>query len=148
MKVEVYDDNPFSGIYDAKDELSAKNLADAMFEATDKTAKVIDDNNKVIYVRQTPKNAFLELSKTEQEDKLMETSMRLMDIFCDMHYAHSLNPDKLDQTGFMEKLSFMTEWARDFEYTYYGTKEYDTEYLELTERVFSEKLTDEFGGGC
>ncbi len=120
-------------------------LAKALFDADGQKVTVTEEpTGIVIYSNMPAKDKFLSLSKKEQEDKLMETAMRIMDIMCDMHYAHQLNPDKLDDTSFMQKLELFTTWARDYEYGKYGTEEYETLWLENTEKVFTKKLTEEF----
>lgn len=116
---------------------SATKLADAMFEATGNTTKVIDPIGNIIHERITPKNAFLALSKKEQEDKLMETSMRIMDLYTGLY---------TDFTDYMSMLSTFTSWAREYEYANYGKENYEAFWLEDTEKYFTPMLKEEFGG--
>lgn len=81
-----------------------------------------------------------------RENALMETAMRIMDVYCDMVYAHRLNPYMCDNIDYMELLQKFCEWAREYELEYYDTPEYTCNYKEHTETVFSEKLLKEFGG--
>ena len=133
-KVEVYT-NDKKDVYEVEELVNARNMADAIYEATKSTVKVIDDKKMVVYTRETRKNAFLGLSKEEQEDRLMKTAMRIMDLYTGLY---------TDFTDYMIMLSSFTEWARDFEYSYYGSSEYDTEYLALTERVFTKKIAEKY----
>lgn len=96
--------------------------------------------------KSTPKELFLMLSPEVQQEKLMETAMRIMDIFCDMCYCNRFNPYKLEMTEFMQKLDLFSGWAREYEYAYYESDLYTEFWLEHTETIFTKKLMDEFGG--
>ena len=126
----------------------AISLADALFEATERTVKVLDDNlpfDNIVYKKMTPKDAFMSAAPRVRERVLMETAMRIMDLFTQLTYAHLLNPDKLDNMGFMEKLQLFCTWALEYEEKYYDTKEYNDFWLDHTEKVFLLKLKEEFG---
>ena len=96
--------------------------------------------------RKTPKDLFLSYPAELQQDKLMETAMRIMDIYCDMCYCKRFNPYKLDSTEFMQKLDLFSGWAREYEYEHQDSEMYRDYWLEHTETIFSKKLMEEFGG--
>ena len=122
----------------------AKNLADAIFEATTQTVEVIE-GDIVIYSKMTPKNAFVKANSKVRERALMETAMRIMDIYDEMVYSQRLNPDKLYSVDYMEKLQLFTTWALEYEEEFFGTQSYEEFYLDHTEEVFITKLKKEFG---
>lgn len=80
-----------------------------------------------------------------RETLLMETAMRIMEVFCDMQYACQVNPDKVDHIGSLERLQLFTGWAREFEEKYYGTEEYEDDFIYLSEKYATEKINEEFG---
>ena len=123
----------------------AKNLAGAIFEATTQTVEVIE-GDIVIYSKMTPKNAFVKANSKVRERALMETAMRIMDIYGEMVYSQHLNPDKLDSVDYMEKLQIFTTWALEYEETFFETDGYENFYLDHTEEYFTAKLKEEFGG--
>lgn len=92
------------------------------------------------------KLTFLEQDCKVRENALMETAMRIMDIYCDLTYAHHLNPYKCDSIDYMELLQKFCEWAREYELKYYDTQEYTDNYKEHTNEIFTQKLMEEFGG--
>jgi hypothetical protein len=122
----------------------AKNLADAIFEATTQTVEVID-GDVVVYTKMTPKNAFDKANFRTREKSLMETAMRIMDIYGEMVYSQHLNPDKLDSVDYMEKLQIFTMWALEYEEEFFETDVYENDYLSHTEDIFTAKLKEEFG---
>lgn len=81
-----------------------------------------------------------------RENALMETAMRIMDVYCDLSYTHRLNPYKVESLDYMELLQKFCEWAREYELEYYDTPEYMCNYQEHTSEIFTEKLMEEFGG--
>ena len=94
------------------DKDKAISLADAIFEATKQTVEVLGaakiceaEYSGVVYQRMTPKNAFDRANSKVREKALMETAMRIMDIYDEMVYSQHLNPDKLDSVDYMESFS-------------------------------------------
>ena len=153
IKVVVIDDNGNEISLFVRDAVAGASLADELFKTTDNTVKVIntsipDGTDKVIYQRTSPKHAFLSASKDFQENRLMETAMRFMDVLCDMQYAHSLNPDKLDESSYLEKLEMLRDWAREFEYTCFGIDKYENDWISFAEDWITPKLVEKFGGEC
>jgi len=122
----------------------AKNLVDAIFEATTQTVEVID-GDVVVYTKMTPKNAFGKANFRTRERSLMETAMRIMDIYGEMVYSQHLNPDKLDSVDYMEKLQIFCTWALEYEEQFFDTDEYNDNWLCHTEDIFTAKLKEEFG---
>ncbi len=122
----------------------AKNLADAIFEATTQTVEIIH-GNVVVYTKMTPKNAFDKANQRTRERSLMETAMRIMELYGEMSYSHHLNPDKLDSVDYMEKLQIFCTWALEYEEQFFDTDEYNGNWLCHTEDIFTAKLKEEFG---
>ena len=134
------------------DKDKAISLADAIFEATKQTVEVLGaakiceaEYSGVVYQRMTPKNAFDRANSKVREKALMETAMRIMDIYDEMVYSQHLNPDKLDSVDYMEKLQLFTTWALEYDETFFGTDGYENFYLDHTEEYFTAKLKEEFG---
>jgi len=122
----------------------AKNLADAIFEATKQTVEAIEGDT-VIYSKMTPKNAFDKADSKRRERALMETAIRIMDIYGEMMYSHHLNPDRVDSVDYAERLQLFTTWALEYEEEFFGTDDYEGDYLNHTEEIFTKKLSEEFG---
>ena len=127
---------------------NGKKLADVMFETTGSTCKVIDVISNVLYERMTPKDKFLEQPALVQQNALMETAMRIMDVFCDLQFANRLNPYKVDNKSYRERLQLFCTWAREYEETYYDTDAYVDDFTNHISDVFTPKLMDEFAGEC
>ncbi|MBP3783829.1 MAG: hypothetical protein J6I68_11340 [Butyrivibrio sp.] len=123
----------------------AQALADATFEATTQTVEVIDGKGIIVYTMMTPKNAFDRATPKTRERALMETAMRIMDVYGEMVYSQYLSPDKLDSVDYMEKLQLFTTWALEYEEEFFETDDYENNYLDHTEKVFIAKLKSEFG---
>lgn len=79
-----------------------------------------------------------------RENLLMETAMRMQEVFDDMCYAHHVNPDKVDGYGTIERLQLFREWAREFEKTYAGTDEYENDFISLSDEFATKKLREVF----
>lgn len=80
-----------------------------------------------------------------RENLLMETAMRIQEVFDDMYFAHHLNPDKLDMTGSIERLQIFRDWAREFENTYFDTAEYEDDFIGLSDEFAQQKIKEEWG---
>ncbi len=149
FKVVTYADNGSQICKYAVDDVAkARRLVDTLYETTGLCTEAFNCNLPFcnsIYLRESPKSAFLKLKNKEREDKLMETAMRVMDIMSNMMREDQLDNSRLNDSSYMYKLEMFTGWARDFEYKNYGTDKYNTFWLELTEEVFTQKLNEEFG---
>ncbi len=88
---------------------------------------------------------FTELDQTDKENLLMETAMMIMSIFDEMFYAQQLNTDKVDYDGSIERLRKFCDWSREFEIIYYGTEEYEDDYMSLINEWVINKLIKEYG---
>lgn len=82
--------------------------------------------------------------KILRETWLMETAMRIMEVFCDMQVACQVNPDKVDSIGSIERLKIFTEWAREFEANYKDDPRYDDDYIGLTDEYATAKIEEVF----
>lgn len=80
----------------------------------------------------------------EQENLLMETAMRIQEVFDDMWFSQHVNPDKVDATDTIERLQIFRDWAREFEDKYYGTDRYEDDFLELSREFAEEKIKEVF----
>ena len=80
-----------------------------------------------------------------KENLLMETAMRIQEVFDDMWFSQHINPDKVDTTDTMERLQIFRDWARKFENKYYGTDRYEDDFLELSREFAEEKIKEVFG---
>lgn len=81
----------------------------------------------------------------ERENLLMETAMRIQEVFDDMWYTQHVNPDITDYYGSMERYHLFRDWAREFEDKYYGTDRYKDDFLELSREFAEEKIKEVFG---
>lgn len=91
------------------------------------------------------KKIFNALPSRLKEDLLMETAMRIQEVFDDMWFSQHVNPDKVDATDSLERLQIFRDWAREFEDKYYGTDRYEDDYLELSREFAEEKIKEVFG---
>lgn len=98
-------------------------------------------------VKPNAKVKFDDVVGERRENFLMETAMRFQEIFDDMFYAKLLDLDKIEESGSIERLMLFREWAREFEYKYYGTPEYNDDFIALSEEVAIDKISAEFGNG-
>lgn len=81
----------------------------------------------------------------EQENLLMETAMRIQEVFDDMWYAHQINPDTTDYFGYSERYTLFCDWAKKFEERYCDTERYTDDFLELSREFAEEKIKEVFG---
>lgn len=79
------------------------------------------------------------------ENALMETAMRIQEVFDDMSYSCHVNPDKVDNYEPLERLQLFAEWAREFEQLYIDDPGYTDNFIELTEQFATTKINNEFG---
>lgn len=90
----------------------------------------------------TSKEEFLKQPAEVQQQALMETAMRIQEVADYLRYTGAISTISY---GKMELANIYTEMARDFEYRYYNTVGYSDDYINFTEKIFTEKLTDKFG---
>ena len=88
---------------------------------------------------------FNDLNHEVRENLLMETAMRIMEIFDDMSYACQVDPDKVDSMGSIERLQLFGNWAREFEELYYDTDKYNDDFIELSDKFAQKKINEVFG---
>ena len=91
------------------------------------------------------KEEFYKLDSRTRENLLMETAMRIQEVFDEMWFAHHLDPDKIDATDTMERLIIFRDWAREFEEKYHGTDDYEDDFIWLSEEYATEKIKERFG---
>ena len=80
----------------------------------------------------------------ERENLLMETAMRIQEVFDDMWYTQHVNPDITDYYGSMERYHLFCDWAREFEERYCDTERYTDDFLELSREFAEEKIKGVF----
>lgn len=91
------------------------------------------------------KEKFYKLDFRTRENLLMETSMRIQEVFGEMWFTNKLDPDKIDTTDTMERLIIFRDWVREFEEKYYGTDDYEDDFIWLSEEYATEKMKERFG---
>lgn len=79
-----------------------------------------------------------------RETWLMETAMRIMEVFCDMQVACNVNPDKVENIGSIARLKLFAEWAREFEVKYSDDPRYNDDYIGLTDEFATAKIEEVF----
>ncbi len=89
--------------------------------------------------------SFKDLEPETQQTLLMETAMRIMEVFCDMQFACQVNPDKVDYLGSIERLQLFSKWTKEFEEQYYGTEVYEDDFIGLSDEYATRKIKEEFG---
>lgn len=100
---------------------------------------------KMIYFPVQKKGSFSELTGERRENLLMETAMRIQEIFDDMFYARLLDLEKVECIGSIERSQSFKDWAREFEETYYGTEEYENDFISLSDAYAVNKISEMFG---
>ena len=79
-----------------------------------------------------------------QENLLMETAMRIQEVFDDMWYTQHINPDITDYYGSMERYTLFCDWAREFEDKYRDTERYEDDFISLSEEFAEAKIKEVF----
>lgn len=80
-----------------------------------------------------------------QENLLMETAMRIQEVFDEMWFSQHVNPDKVDTTDSIERLQIFRDWAREFEDKYQDTERYEDDFIGLSEEFAEAKIKEAFG---
>lgn len=93
--------------------------------------------------KKTPKQRFLECTPERQQDKLMETAMRIQELYTDLLKAGVINVDSARWDSFNIYEEFC-RLAREFEYEYCDTSAYEDDFIGLTETYFIPKLKELF----
>lgn len=79
-----------------------------------------------------------------QENLLMETAMRIQEVFDEMWFSQHVNPDKIDATDSIERLQIFRDWAREFENKYRDTERYKDDFIGLSEEFAVAKIKEVF----
>ena len=79
-----------------------------------------------------------------QENLLMETAMRIQEVFDEMWFSQHVNPDKVDATDSIERLQIFRDWAREFEDKYRDTERYEDDFISLSEEFAVAKIKEIF----
>ena len=80
----------------------------------------------------------------ERENLLMETAMRIQEVFDDMWYAHQINPYITDYYGSAERYTLFCDWVREFEDKYRDTERYEDDFINLSQEFAEEKIKEVF----
>lgn len=99
----------------------------------------------IISFKQKPESEFDKVTGERRENLLMETAMRFQEIFDDMFYGRLLDFREVMDGSEIERLQTFRDWAREFEEKYYGTDEYENDYLEFSEDYIIGKILGEYG---
>ena len=81
----------------------------------------------------------------EQENLLMETAMRIQEVFDEMWFSQHVNPDKVDATDTIERLQIFRDWSREFEDKYRDTERYEEDFINLSQEFAEKKIKEVFG---
>ena len=79
-----------------------------------------------------------------RENLLMETAMRIQEVFDDMYRLDMVDTDVADSIGSIERLGIFRDWAREFEEKYYDTDEYVEDYIGISDKFATEKIKEKF----
>lgn len=124
--------------FDYKSEpVKASSAEDALIDFA--TTMDMDMN---LYFEAIPEN---EYQMHIRENLLMETAMRIQEVFDDMWFSQHVNPDKVDATGSIERLQIFRDWAREFEDKYRDTERYEDDFIGLSEEFAETKIKEVFG---
>ena len=96
------------------------------------------------------KGSFSEVTGERRENLLMETAMRIQEIFDDMFYGRLLDYDKVvgdNVSDSFERLHLFRDWALEFENEFYSTERYEDDFFGLSNDYFVKKISEEFGNG-
>lgn len=91
--------------------------------------------------------SFDQVTGVLRENLLMETAMKIQEVFDDMFYARLLDPDKVEESDEIERMNLFKLWTREFEETYHGTEEYDTDFITILDSFAISKIQEVFGNG-
>lgn len=80
-----------------------------------------------------------------KEILLMETAMRIQEVFDDLWYTHRVSPKIIDYYGMAERYNLFCDWAIVFENKYCGTERYSDDWLELSREFAEAKIKEVFG---
>lgn len=82
-----------------------------------------------------------------RENLLMETAMKIQEVFDDMFYARLLDPDKVEESDEIERMNLFKLWTREFEETYHGTEDYNNDFISVLDGFAISKIQEVFGNG-
>jgi hypothetical protein len=85
------------------------------------------------------KEAFLKKDAEFQQRRLMETAITANAIYLQMERENKLNTDSYDG----DIMEVITDLAREFEYTFFETDEYEDDYISLLEKWLPARLKEE-----
>ena len=88
---------------------------------------------------------FNNLNSTLKENLLMETAMRIMEVFYDMVNVGAVEFYEDSGIDSMERLQLFCDWAREFEETYYDTDEYNNDFIGLSDSFATQKIKSILG---
>ena len=71
--------------------------------------------------------------------------MMIMSIFDDMIHAQQLDQHKVNDDSCIERLNKFSSYAVEFEDKYYGTEEYEDDFIFLINEWASKKIDEEYG---
>lgn len=76
----------------------------------------------------------------QREFLLMETVMRIQELYDEASFACTINPDKDYLIDQITRLTMFCGWAEEFLKKYYGTDEYEDFFLDLMDEFMENKL--------
>lgn len=76
----------------------------------------------------------------QREFLLMETAMRIQELYDEASFACTINPDKDYLIDQIARLTMFCGWSEEFLKKYYGTDEYEDFFLDLMDEFMENKL--------
>lgn len=97
--------------------------------------------------KRTGIEGFDQVTGIRRENLLMETAMKIQEVFDDMFYARLLDMGKVEESDEIERMNLFKLWTREFENCYHGTEEYDNDFISLLDGFAIDKIQEVFGNG-
>lgn len=87
---------------------------------------------------------FSTVTGERRENLLMETAMVIQEVFDDMFYGDLIDRSKTEEWDSIERFILFRKWSREFEEKYYGTEEYEDNFIGLSADYAADKIKQIF----
>ena len=88
----------------------------------------------------TPKDKFLKMPETFKQNALMESAMRCQELLEDLRRNGTIDTTDMDSFSVWQTIC---DLSREFEYEYYDTDEYSSDFLDISDTFFTKRLKEE-----